>query len=195
MTRSNGVNTTLIYDNADRLTGIRDDVGAHGQALQAAPLLDLRYTLDAAGQVTQLQMTAPLDPGDDLVGQVANLSYDAASQISTAGYTYDARGRQTAAPGTMYTWDDGSRLTGINSTALTYNGLNDVRTRTAGDATTHYYYNYALGLTPIVAEAQESGDREQGSGVRSQGSGVRERDAARSALLRLHPQWRAPVRH
>jgi RHS repeat-associated protein len=137
--RSNGVNATFSYDNADRLTRIQD-----------GSVLDLQYTLDAASQVTQAQITAPIDPADYPV-QVANLSYDAASQINTAGYTYDARGRQIAAPGMTYTWDAASRLTAINTTTLTYNGLNDVRTRATGGVTTTFYYHYALGLKPIVA--------------------------------------------
>lgn len=157
LNRSNGVNATFTRDQADRVTRIQD--GA---------VLDLQYTLDAANQVTQLQMTAPLDPASNLQSPTSNFTYDAASQINTAGYAYDARGRQTAAPGTTYTWDGASRLTGVNTTTLTYTGLDDVRTRTSGGTTTHYYYNYALGLTSIVAETQESVIRDQGSGGREQ---------------------------
>jgi RHS repeat-associated protein len=141
MTRSNNVNTTFTWDNADRLTRIQD-----------GSVLDLQYTLDAAGQVTQAQMTAPLDPANYLVGQATSLSYDAASQISSSGYMYDAQGRLATSPGHIYTWDGASQLIGVDTTTLGYNGLGDLTTRTEGITTTHYYYNYALGATPIVAE-------------------------------------------
>ncbi len=38
---------------------------------------------------------------------------------------------------------------------LTYNGLGDVITRTDGNTTTRYFYNYVLGLNPIVTEATD----------------------------------------
>jgi len=141
--RSNGVSTTYTYDAAGRVTCIQD--GA---------LADQQYTLNAEGEPTQVARTLPLDP--PLVAQVANLSYDDADQISAPGYAYDARGRQTAAPGKTFTYDGANRLTSVTasgSTAtFTYNGLGDLRTRTVDGATAHYYHNYALGLNPIVAE-------------------------------------------
>jgi RHS repeat-associated protein len=143
--RSNGVNTTHTYDDTGRLTRIQD-----------GDIIDLRYTLDALGQVVQAQMSTPLNPSDYLVGHAANFSYDNASQISSSGYTYDARGRMTASPDHTFTWNGASRLTGIDSTSLSYNGLGDLVTRTEGENTTHYYYNYALELTPIVAEQDEA---------------------------------------
>ncbi len=154
--RSNKVNTALTWDKAGRLTGIKDLTGFGNLS---GLILDAQYTLDAAGQVTQSKITAPLD-----VGQIGNLSYslsyDAASQISSAGYKYDARGRLTTSPTNKFTWDGASRLVGVQSTvdsqqstvALTYNGLGDISSRTEGNSTTTYAYNYALGLDPIVAE-------------------------------------------
>jgi len=154
LTRSNGVNAAYTRDANGRITRIRD--GA---------LLDLRYTLDAGGQVTQATMVAPLDPAANLQPSTSNFQYDDASQIATAGYTYDPRGRLTASPGVAYTWDGASRLTGIQLPAsnvqLAYNGLGELITRTVAATTTRYYYNYALGLAPIVAERQESGVRGQ----------------------------------
>lgn len=66
------------------------------------------------------------------------------------------QGRLTAAPSSTFTWDGASRLTKIGSTTLTYNGLNDLVTRTEGGTTTHYYYNKAIGLGPIVAEKNDT---------------------------------------
>ena len=144
--RSNGVDTTFTYDDVGRVTRIQDSA-----------LADQQYTLNDEGEPTQVARTLPLDPPP--VGQVGNLSYDDASQISGAGYAYDVRGRQTAAPGESYTYDGASRLTSIaadgQTVDLTYNGLGDLRTRAVGGTTTTTYHNYALGLAPIVAESED----------------------------------------
>jgi RHS repeat-associated protein len=144
-TRPNGVNGTYTYDAAGRLTRI-----------QEGAIIDLQYGLDAAAQVTNLNYTMPLEPTNFLSGSISNWTYDAAHQISNSGYTYDARGRQTAAPGRTQQYDAASRLTQINSATLGYNGFSDIITRTEGGVMTRYFYNHALGMKPIVAEKNES---------------------------------------
>jgi YD repeat-containing protein len=158
ITRSNGVGSTFTYDAVGRVTRIQDGV-----------LADQQYTLNAEGEPTQVARTLPLDPPP--VGQVANLSYDDAAQISSPGYAYDARGRQIATPGKTLAYDGASCLTqvvsGTTTVNLTYNGLDDLRTRTANGATTTYYHNYALGLAPIVAETEDLTGFENLSGLAS----------------------------
>jgi hypothetical protein len=95
-----------------------------------------------------MDYTLPLDPADHLTSETAAFTYDDASQISSAGYSYDAMGRQTASPSDTFTWDGAGRLIGTGEATLAYNGLGDLVNRTAGGSTTHYYYNYALGLCP-----------------------------------------------
>ena len=146
ITRSNGANTTFTWDAATRLTRIRHDAGT---------VADLQYEYNAAGEITKMDYTLPLDPADHLTSETAAFTYDDASQISSAGYSYDARGRQTASPSDTFTWDGAGRLIGTGAATLAYNGLGDLVNRTAGGSTTHYYYNYALGLNPIVAEKDE----------------------------------------
>ncbi|MBI4672561.1 MAG: hypothetical protein HY741_12960 [Chloroflexi bacterium] len=145
ITRSNGVSTSYTYDNVGRVTRIQD--GA---------LADQQYTLNAEGEPTQAIRTLPLDPNPQ--SQISNLSYDDASQIASAGYTYDSRGRLIQSPSHQFTYDGADRLTSVTSGAETadfsYNGFGKLRTRTAGDVTTTYYHNYALELDPIVAEKQ-----------------------------------------
>jgi len=144
--RPNGINTTNTYDAAGRLT-----------RLQEEGLVDIRYTLDAGGQITQAGFNAPLDPAALITNsQASSFAYDAAHQISNAGYTYDARGRLTASPGRAFSWDGASRLTGIGAVALSYNGLGDLVTRTESGVATRYFYNYAVGLAPIMAERNEN---------------------------------------
>jgi RHS repeat-associated protein len=144
ITRSNGVGSTYTWDDASRLTRMQHNTVA-----------DLHYQYNAAGEVTQLDYTLPLDPTDYLTANPQEFTYDDASQISSAGYSYDTRGRQTASPTETFTWDGASRLTGTGTATLEYNGLGDLMKRTAGGTTTHYYYNYALDLSPIVAEKDE----------------------------------------
>ncbi|MBI4790144.1 MAG: RHS repeat protein [Chloroflexi bacterium] len=165
LARSNKVNTTLSWDNAGRLTRIQDV--ATGVATGGSPVVDLQYTLDAAGQVTGVKTSAPLDPTSNFQSPTSNFQYDSASQITTTGYKYDPRGRLIQSPNEQFKWDGASRLTSYqlpanseqltvssqrSSVALAYNGFGDVISRTDGNATTQYAYNYALGLGPIVAE-------------------------------------------
>jgi RHS repeat-associated protein len=155
--RSNGVSTTLAYDDAGRVTRI------HDTSVVSGTVADQQYTLNAEGEPTQVVRTLPLDLPP--VGQVAGnsssctLSYDDAAQISSPGYAYDARGRQTAAPGKTFAYDGVSRLTqivsGTTTADLTYNGLDDLRTRTASGTTTTYYHNYAIGASPLLAGGTE----------------------------------------
>ena len=144
--RSNGIVTTNTYDDAGRIVRIQD--GALG---------DQQYTLNAEGDSVEAVRTLPLD--DFLGSAVQSVTYDAAAQVSSAGYTYDARGRQTTAPDLAVTYDGASRLTaitsGAESVALEYNGLGDVRSRTAGGITTRFYNHYAIHLFPVVAEKRD----------------------------------------
>lgn len=151
LTRSNGVNAVYDYDAAGRLTRMRDG------AFQ-----DQQLTYNAAGDITGMTLTAPLEPGAALSVATQTFTHDAAAQISSAGYAYDARGRLTTAPERAYGWNDASHLTqlveGGVTTTLTYNGLGDLRTRSRSGEQRQYYYNYAVGLHPIMAE------RDAGSG-------------------------------
>jgi RHS repeat-associated protein len=142
--RGNGVAGAYAYDAAGRLTRI-----------QEGTFLDLQFTLDAAGQIVSTAFTAPLDPGSVLGTSLQNLRYDAAHQLASPGYAYDARGRQVASPAHAFAWDGASRLTGIDQVTLGYNGLGQVETRAVGGTTERYFYNRALGLSPIVMERNE----------------------------------------
>jgi len=156
ITRSNGVNTAFTWDNAGRLTRIQDGPSA------GSGFIDLQYTFDAAGQIIRANMTVSLDPATLLQSGTESFTYDAASRVSTSGYSYDQRGRMTGAPGYTFTYDGASRLTGIapstgsGQATLAYNGLGDLTTRTESGNTVHYYYNYTIALKPIVAEKNDS---------------------------------------
>ncbi len=150
ITRSNGVNATFTYNNAGGLTRIQD-----------GSVIDLKYTLDAAGQIIKAETTVPLEVEPLLQTGSSGFAYDAASQVSTAGYSYDVRGRKTASPGQTYSWDGASRLIKIGDVSLAYNGIDDLITRTQGGTTTRYFYHHALSLSHIVAEKDDTANKFQ----------------------------------
>lgn len=142
----NGETITATWDDADRLT-----------RLQSGDYVDLTLTNDAAGRIVAVDLIAPLAPAvTNLQPPTLNFQYDVAAQIGSAGYAYDARGRLTNAPGRTFSWDGASRLIGINDVSLAYNGLGQLQTRADGTGTNRFYYNHALGGTPIVAEKDEA---------------------------------------
>jgi RHS repeat-associated protein len=141
LARSNGVNTAYTLDAAGRLSRLQH--GAVG---------DLQYSRDDAGQITRIDASLPLDPANLLTARTENFSYDAAGQVSNAGFVYDGRGRLTAQPGRTYTWDSAGRWTGLDGVSLGYNGLGNLVSRSEDGETTTYYYNYAFGLRSIMAE-------------------------------------------
>jgi len=139
--RPNGVHSLISYDAAGRITRVRE--GA---------FVDLQYTLSGAGDVASMDVTAPLNPANVTPLAASSFDFDAAQQIRTSGYAYDLRGRMTQSPGVIYSYDDVSRLVAISGTNLSYNGLGDVVTRSSATFTNLLFYNYALGLGPLVAE-------------------------------------------
>ncbi|OQX12491.1 MAG: hypothetical protein BWK80_43695, partial [Desulfobacteraceae bacterium IS3] len=146
ITRSNGVNTTYDYDETGKLIRIRD-----------GSIIDLKYSFDKAGQIIGADITVPLSPEALLVKQSSEFDYNEASQVSSDKYAYDKRGRLTASPDRQYSWDGASRLIKIGDVNLTYNGMDDVLTRNDGTSSIRYFYNYAVGLNPVMAEKNETG--------------------------------------
>lgn len=141
ITRSNGSTTTYTFDDADRRTRVQHTKGA-------VDFIDVRTTLNADGDVTQANVTAPLLP--TVTAAATAFKFDKASQIITAGYSYDTRGRLTASPGHTFAWDAASRLRSIDSTMLKYNALGDVSSRqvTGGNAAT-FGHLYQMPRAPI----------------------------------------------
>jgi RHS repeat-associated protein len=144
--RSNGISSSLTWDSGSRLSGIRD--ARSGGSIIA----EQRTTFDAAGRVSKISLNAPLTPGGMMANATATLSYDAASQISSAGYVYDAQGRLTEDGPRTYRWDGASRLIGVGSTLLGYSHFGTLRTRTAAGKTVRFHTNFALGFCPVAAE-------------------------------------------
>ncbi len=141
LVRSNGVSTDFAWDDANRLTGIME-----------GDFADLRYTLNTAGEITQVDMQTPLSPEDYLSLATNSLLFDNASQIASPNFVYDAQGRQTKSSSRAYSWDEASRLITIDDVSLQYNGMDNLISRTEDGQTLEYYYNYGIIHTPIVGE-------------------------------------------
>ena len=163
-----GTVLTMAYDDAHRLTGMTRPNGVNGNytydkrgfitRIEEGTVLDLRYTYDAACQVVEANfVTVPIDPTVVATTGSTNFFYDSASQItSTPGYGYDPRGRQTSRAGSAITWDGASRLRTVGTASFSYNALSDLETRVESGNTNRYFYNYAVGLNPIMAERNDN---------------------------------------
>lgn len=141
LARGNGVGTTYEYDAAGQVTRL-----AHGA------IADLTYEYDAAGRATKAAGAVPIAALGGLATAATGATFDAAAQISSAGYRYDPRGRLTNSPGHSFAWDGASRPTAIDGTTLAYDGWNHLASRTAGGKTNRFYCNLGINLDPIVAE-------------------------------------------
>lgn len=148
ITRSNGVDTAYSWDGAGRLARV-----------QEGSFIDVRLTRDAAGQLTVVDLTAPLDPGDELLALAPldeSFEHDAAEQVTTAGWAYDERGRLTASPGMTFAWDDASRLIAAGPATLDYDGYGEPAARTEGGTTTLFHASHALPAGALLAERDEA---------------------------------------
>jgi RHS repeat-associated protein len=150
MERSNGIPTDFTRDGDGRITRIK-----HGD------LADMQFDFNDAGQITQIIEKLPLDVAAFLRSELAQYLYDAANQIMSAGYAYDALGRRIRDPKRQYVWDSAGRLAsvtqGADAVAYVYTALGDLARRTANGVSTDYFYNYAIDGHPIMAEKRAGG--------------------------------------
>jgi RHS repeat-associated protein len=146
MTRPNGVTTTYSYDADNRLTGFSDGTLASTTLIR-----------DANGRITTANRTVPTAATAGGM-TAATHSFDAAAQVSTAGFAYDAMGRLTSNGATTYTWDLASRLIGAGTATHTYDGMGYRLSRTTAAGTRNYVWNHALGLSSVAIEKQGAAD-------------------------------------
>jgi len=133
--------TKFTYDGLGRLTRVVESGGNDGNDTYA-------YTYDARGN----RLTAAVS-GTDSSSQT--LTYNAASQITSTGYSYDGAGNMTASPGATYTYNAAEQMTkavvGSNTTTYTYAGAaqNKVLRETVGGGST---YKLAYGRGGAIAQ-------------------------------------------
>ncbi|NCC49740.1 MAG: hypothetical protein EOM20_00860 [Spartobacteria bacterium] len=153
-----GTQITYEYDGQGRLTGIRRSNGqnaaftrgADGSVTRIADgtVLDLEYAYDANGRITSVGGTWPLEAGPNLAAETNAWTYDAAGQISSAGYAYNDRGQATATPGRTIAWLD-DRPAAMDGMTLSYSGLDHLLELEGSATPTKLYYNLGLGDVPV----------------------------------------------
>jgi len=100
-----GQTTTYGYTNPDgttsnRLTGITQSGGSNPT--------NWAFTYNSAGSRTEAKAT---NAATGAVKSDQKLTYNAAGQITTTGYQYDATGNLTAAPGETFTYNGAQQMT------------------------------------------------------------------------------------
>ena len=137
------VNTSLVYDAANRLGTIVDQAGTTGLATflygyDSGNRLTSENDVEIAGGVTYTyNATYAYDHADELTGATATLdgsaanesyAYDSGGNRNTTGYTVGGDNALTASPGYTYTYDNEG-----NMTAKTQTSTGDIWTYTYDD--------------------------------------------------------------
>lgn len=118
-----GQTTSYSYDGSGRLTGVAQSGGSGSNNSYA-------YTYNANGD----RLTATVT-GSSSSSQT--LTYNAANQITTTGYSYDGAGNLTATP----------------TASFTYNAAEQMTSTTTGGHTYHYVYAGASQTEVLSAES------------------------------------------
>jgi RHS repeat-associated protein len=153
----NGVNSTLAYDLADRLTRI-----AHVQGMTT--LEDIQYVVNAVGNRTSMTDSAGTTTWTyDNLDRLTNVSYP---NGDTVAYGYDKVGNRTShtmngSPKTN-AFDDANRLTASGTDTYTYDANGNQTSKTSGGVTTTFSYDALdrlVGVSgPVTASYSYNGD-------------------------------------
>lgn len=139
---ANLVQVIYSYDEAGRVSRI-----AFKNATTTFRSMEIKR--DEAGRIIKVKDQGAPDPS--LEGANLSLEYNEADRISTAGFSYDATGRLTAASGMTYVYDHAGRLkevTGSRGTqSLFYDGLGRCVKLVEGDTERRLVYS---GSTPVM---------------------------------------------
>jgi RHS repeat-associated protein len=158
----NGVVEKRSYDDLNRLKGVENVRGSE-------VLSKFEYTLDDAGNRTQVKESVRDALTGELVVRTVNYGYDDLSRLTSetvldaAGtvtrrvdYTYDDVGnrlRQTDSAGTTsYVYDKNDRLlseSGVTNATYTYDNNGNTRTVTQGGQTTTYTWDNRNRMTQV----------------------------------------------
>jgi hypothetical protein len=146
-----GETDTYTYDTSNRLQKVVVTGGSNPRTYT--------YGHDSAGNRTSATVTGT-SPSSTA------LSFNAANQITTSGYTYDGSGDLTATPGRSVAFNAAGQRTsttlGSVTTTYTYSGNNQdelLSETTPGGSTYHHAYGRtdSNGL-PEIEEVQDNGD-------------------------------------
>jgi RHS repeat-associated protein len=144
---------TIGYDAAGRVSGVTNVTSSGTQnfmySRDPGTSVLTSYVYDAAGNLTQVQ--------EDGV-PTESFGYDAANQITNAGFTYDENGNLTSDGSRTYTYDAEDRLVEVcdalgTLATMTYDFLDRRTSVTTADETTYFHYSGRL----LVGESDASG--------------------------------------
>jgi len=107
----------------------------------ASPGNAYAYTDDLSGNRTAVQVNG---------GTVASTTYNAADQVTSAGYTYDTAGNLTNDGTASSTYDALNRMTVRGVTTYTYNGDGVLVRQVAGSTRITYTQDLAAPLSQIL---------------------------------------------
>jgi RHS repeat-associated protein len=154
----NDIRATYTYDSRDRLLTIEFKDGA-------TSLLDLDYTYDSTGNITQL-INGWRDTSSTWHSETESYSYDGLDRLISASctswshtYTYDKSGNRIGTDSLAYTINSIDEVTALNDgTSFTYDDNGNRIQKTKGDDTWNYTYDYANRLTEIEANQSTMGE-------------------------------------
>ncbi len=145
--RSNGIDTKISWDNLWRITSLKE-----------GNLASFDFDYDEGGKLISQTATLPMSPNDFLDNLDNQFSYDDSDRIVNDGFLVDESGKVLKTPWNKFVWDAAGRLSKIDDLQLYYNGYNDLVKESFQGKTTYYFYNYAITLTPVVAESNTPSD-------------------------------------
>jgi RHS repeat-associated protein len=137
------------YDRLSRLLEARYNPGVNTAAVDADLLRRYQYSYDR--QHNRLSESVALNGA---APTVKNWTYNAANQISNAGYSYDDNGNLLGDGLTTYTWDRANRLRAVGTTTYQhfYDGDGRRHRQAIGATTTDYLFDVNRSLATVVAE-------------------------------------------
>jgi RHS repeat-associated protein len=153
-----GQTTTYTYDGSNRITTA---VTAGGGTSTAGTWA---YTYDIRGNRTSSKFT----DSNGTVTSNQSVSFNAANQITTAGYAYDGAGNLTAAPEYTFTYNGAEQMTsavhnGSQTTTYTYAGADQKSllslSTSGGDTRTYMYGRADQNGNPTLVTSTRNGQR------------------------------------
>jgi RHS repeat-associated protein len=144
------------YDNLARLLEARYNPGLNTAAADADLLRRHLFSYDRADN--RLSQSVALNGG---APTVTSYTYNAANQVTNAGFTYDNNGNLTNDGANAYTsYDRANRLRqvtdGTDTTTYAYDGLGNRISQDVNGLLTHYLLDLQPGLAVVLAAAQDT---------------------------------------
>ena len=140
-------NIKYSYDKLARVLEARYCPGLNLTAVDAD--LQRRYLYTYDRMHNRLTESVAVNGGTPTV---KTLTYNAANQISSSGYTYDNNGNLTSDGTNTYTWDRANRLLSMGSSAYKYDGAGNRIQQTVGANVSKYLLDLNSSLPTMLAE-------------------------------------------